>query len=399
MLSDELESKPELLVQFVQNTFIPLGKGFEEPEQSAGQCLPPSKGSDNTLDNQAPVSGEPSASDPGLPIQAEGPDARSVTAANESVDGSTPWYLRVQELAHDSLVAATRAELVKDSKAEPTNDSKASSCKEDLTPELQHTTPRSEKTLKCCYDGCSRTFLWHAHLKYHLKTHKNDRSFTCPKEGCGKSFYVLQRLKVHMRTHNGEKPYICPEADCAKKFTTAGNLKNHMRIHTGEKPFVCEAGSCGRCFTEYSSLRKHMVVHSGEKPYRCSICHKTFSQSGSRNVHLRKYHNVLVPVSDQEETREAIPLADTGAAKEPEVPAGLPVATTTMAMPTGLEAQPLVLSPSILGAEEEVLPENSPSVTGTATTASVVVLPQPHHLVTIATAGHSYEEVVTVIIQ
>ncbi|XP_067848121.1 zinc finger protein 410-like isoform X2 [Heptranchias perlo] len=385
MLSDELESRPELLVQFVQNTFIPLGEGLEEPEQGTVKCLPPTKASESTLHKQAPVSGDPSASDPAVPARAEAPDAGSGTASGEKADGSTPWYLRVQELAHDSLVAATRAQLAKDSKGEPVNSCNVSSCKEDLTPDLRHGTTRSEKTLKCTYEGCSRTFLWHAHLKYHLKTHKNDRSFTCPKEGCGKSFYVLQRLKVHMRTHNGEKPYICPEDDCGKKFTTAGNLKNHMRIHTGEKPFVCEAGSCGRCFTEYSSLRKHMVVHSGEKPYRCSICGKTFSQSGSRNVHMRKYHNVLMPLSDQEEAT-----ADAGAEYEAEIPAGLSANTATVGTPLSLETQPLVLPHSILGAEE---------VSSTATTASVVVLPQPHHLVTIATAGHSYEEVVTVLLQ
>ncbi|XP_067894738.1 zinc finger protein 410-like isoform X3 [Heterodontus francisci] len=322
MLSDELESRPELLVQFVQNTFIPLGEGFEEPELGAAQYLPPSKARESTFDNQAPTSGDPSTSDPAAPTQAKTPDAGSATTSSENADGSAPWYLRVQELAHDSLVAATRAELAKDSKGEPVN-----SCKEDLEPDLRHAISRSEKTLKCCYDGCSRTFLWHAHLKYHLKTHKNDRSFACPKEGCGKSFYVLQRLKVHMRTHNGEKPYICPEADCGKKFTTAGNLKNHMRIHT------------------------------------------------------------------------ANPLADAGVENEPELPAGLPVATATVATPSSLEEQPLMLPHSILGAEEEVLPENSPSVSCTATTASVVVLPQPHHLVTIATAGHSYEEVVTVLLQ
>ena len=33
------------------------------------------------------------------------------------VDGTAPWYLRVQELAHDSLIAATRAQLAKDAKA------------------------------------------------------------------------------------------------------------------------------------------------------------------------------------------------------------------------------------------------------------------------------------------
>uniref|UniRef100_UPI00398E5E21 zinc finger protein 410-like isoform X2 n=1 Tax=Pristiophorus japonicus TaxID=55135 RepID=UPI00398E5E21 len=397
MLSDELESRPELLVQFVQNTFIPLGEGFEEPEHCAVQCLPPTKASENASDNQSLTFGDHSASDPVVPARAEAPDAGSGTNSGENADGSVPWYLRVQELAHDSLVAATRAQLAKDSKGEPVSSCNAPACKEDVTPDLRHCTPRSEKTLKCSYEGCSRTFLWHAHLKYHLKTHKNDRSFACPKEGCGKSFYVLQRLKVHMRTHNGEKPYTCLEDDCGKKFTTAGNLKNHMRIHTGEKPFVCEAGSCGRCFTEYSSLRKHMVVHSGEKPYRCSICGKTFSQSGSRNVHMRKYHNVLVPFSDQEEAT-ANALADAGVHNNPEIPTGLSVTTATVAMPASLEAQHLVLPHSILGAEE-VLPESSPSVSSTTTTASVVVLPQPHHLVTIATTGHSYEEVVTVLLQ
>lgn len=34
-----------------------------------------------------------------------------------SEDGSAPWYLRVQELAHDSLIAATRAQLAKDARS------------------------------------------------------------------------------------------------------------------------------------------------------------------------------------------------------------------------------------------------------------------------------------------
>uniref|UniRef100_A0A1Y7VIW1 Zinc finger protein 410 n=1 Tax=Mus musculus TaxID=10090 RepID=A0A1Y7VIW1_MOUSE len=39
MLSDELESKPELLVQFVQNTSIPLGQGLVESEAKDITCL------------------------------------------------------------------------------------------------------------------------------------------------------------------------------------------------------------------------------------------------------------------------------------------------------------------------------------------------------------------------
>lgn len=40
-----------------------------------------------------------------------------VPSGDYGIDGSAPWYLRVQELAHDSLIAATRAQLAKDAKA------------------------------------------------------------------------------------------------------------------------------------------------------------------------------------------------------------------------------------------------------------------------------------------
>ena len=43
-------------------------------------------------------------------------EAEEEISAGEGGDGSAPWYLRVQELAHDSLIAATRAQLAKDAK-------------------------------------------------------------------------------------------------------------------------------------------------------------------------------------------------------------------------------------------------------------------------------------------
>lgn len=50
-------------------------------------------------------------------VQDEMDEAEKEISAGECGDGSAPWYLRVQELAHDSLIAATRAELAKEARA------------------------------------------------------------------------------------------------------------------------------------------------------------------------------------------------------------------------------------------------------------------------------------------
>ncbi|XP_047244255.1 zinc finger protein 410 [Girardinichthys multiradiatus] len=442
MLSDELDSKPELLVQFVQNASIPLVQSLED-SGSKHPCLPllaPAEGSlcsplelphgslrhrqDTSpslpefggVPQQSPlvVQSQPqpqaSPSPPAILHDLQQPDstsyvllnlAKGITASSESlifaadgagddedggvssgdygIDGTAPWYLRVQELAHDSLIAATRAQLARDAKA--SQDARAASVSNgDHTHSLiedgdkrellsRAGRPLNKQILRCSFEDCGRTFTWPAHLKYHLKTHRNDRMFQCSAEGCGKSFYVLQRLQVHMRTHNGEKPFICKEKNCGKTFTTAGNLKNHRRIHTGEKPFLCEADGCGRSFAEYSSLRKHMLVHSGEKPHVCVICGKTFSQSGSRNVHMRKRHGEEGLSSESRETGEALTQSSLLEA-DGENGGGLVTMTTAV--------EPMNLHHVML---------RSP---GSAD--SVVVLSQPHELVTMTTEGHAYGE-------
>lgn len=50
-------------------------------------------------------------------VQDDVDEAEEEISAGECTDGSAPWYLRVQELAHDSLIAATRAELAKEARA------------------------------------------------------------------------------------------------------------------------------------------------------------------------------------------------------------------------------------------------------------------------------------------
>lgn len=44
-----------------------------------------------------------------------------------------------------------------------------------------------------------------------------------------------------------------------------------------------------------------LVCVSGEKPHQCQVCGKTFSQSGSRNVHMRKHHLQAGAAGSQEQ--------------------------------------------------------------------------------------------------
>ncbi|XP_016117184.1 zinc finger protein 410-like, partial [Sinocyclocheilus grahami] len=282
MLSDELDSKPELLVEFVQNASIPLGRSLEEADTTASQCgpldLPESHAASPSLSDFGPERSPlvvqlqtppPPAQTPPTILQdlqnhdsssyvllnlAKGLSAEPLVFVQDDVDEAqeeissgdcgAPWYLRVQELAHDSLIAATRAQLARDARHSPEHIHSGQPESE------QKQEPRavSQKSHRCPYESCQRTFSYPAHLRYHLKTHR----------------------------------------------------------HTGEKPFLCDADGCGRSFAEYSSLRKHMLVHSGEKPHVCSICGKTFSQSGSRNVHMKKRHGDETQPPDSRDTAEAL---------------------------------------------------------------------------------------------
>lgn len=70
-----------------------------------------------SLSSLALCEGLAPSTEPLVFVQDDVDEAEEEISAGECADGSAPWYLRVQELAHDSLIAATRAELAKEARA------------------------------------------------------------------------------------------------------------------------------------------------------------------------------------------------------------------------------------------------------------------------------------------
>lgn len=56
------------------------------------------------------------------------------------------------------------------------------------------------------------------------------------------------------------------------------------------RSFVCEF--CGRRFNQKHHLRHHKYTHTGERPYFCPFCDQTFTQTSSRNKHIKTIHPV-----------------------------------------------------------------------------------------------------------
>ncbi|KAK6183070.1 hypothetical protein SNE40_010618 [Patella caerulea] len=358
----------------------------------------------------------------GAPLLVLANTDKGTMEANVLLDSNVSPYFKVdlQAIAHANLIAQTQEmlalQLSQDSidvqKKRTKSNCKIYKCNFESCGKmfssqnylnLHEASHTASKSLVCDFKGCGRKFLWPAHLNYHRLTHTNNRQFMCNIEGCSKKFYTRQRLMIHTMTHTGEKPFTCSEKGCTKSFTTAGNLRNHKRIHTGERPFVCEHEGCGRRFTECSSLKKHRLVHSGEKPFTCDICGKSFSQSGTRKVHMKSHQ---VPPRNRVLKISEIKLELNNSAEPPDVLVlqqssedltqfhGLTdhIVTITTHQPDG-EQNPNEVPHHVLGAEE-VLSGGDIKTDQLAcdTKPNVVVLSQPQEIVNLASSYHQGHE-------
>jgi general transcription factor IIIA len=134
--------------------------------------------------------------------------------------------------------------------------------------------PCREKTIKCTYVGCNKTFNRLSTLAIHLRSHANERPYVCNFEGCDKSYIDEKHLKRHIKSsHSEERPYECQYEGCTKSFLTGTRLRRHQAVHEGENRFRCTIyPPCTQSFRKHSTLDRHVrTEHMKLVPFPCTF--------------------------------------------------------------------------------------------------------------------------------
>ena len=86
-----------------------------------------------------------------------------------------------------------------------------------------------------------------------LSLMKNKKRDPCPCDFCTDPRFI--ELKLH-------KCYA--DSSCDKTFSKVAHLKAHIRSHKNERPYECEWRGCGKTFVRSDELRRHAWIHTKE---------------------------------------------------------------------------------------------------------------------------------------
>jgi uncharacterized Zn-finger protein len=81
-----------------------------------------------------------------------------------------------------------------------------------------------EKSFKCTFDGCEKSFEYRWILERHVNSHFCFKLFKCDFPECSKAYKSKENLNLHYRNkHLNEKPYQC--RFCTSRFSHRNGKK------------------------------------------------------------------------------------------------------------------------------------------------------------------------------
>ncbi len=126
-------------------------------------------------------------------------------------------------------------------------------------------------------------FLNKRYLQNHVIRHGKNKSHKC--SFCFKTFHTNDEKLAHEQTHNNFRKKLRCDF-CDKVFKSAFGKWNHTNtVHKHVEKIDCV--SCEKTCNKTTDMLNHFLTHCREKWHFCEICHKEFSSSAAKNIHMR----------------------------------------------------------------------------------------------------------------
>ncbi|SPP89898.1 uncharacterized protein LOC117591405 [Drosophila guanche] len=107
---------------------------------------------------------------------------------------------------------------------------------------------------------------------------------------CQRSFATPGHLNAHRIVHQDERErsYKCDYPQCNKSFMARNSLFEHLKLHYSNEEFKCDI--CGKTFKSTKNLQNHKQIHDKVKRYVCQICGSAFAQAAGLYLHKRRHN-------------------------------------------------------------------------------------------------------------